>query len=373
MQVIAAYKPAYGYGGPTMSVARLSEMMITNGLQITVFTTTANGKKELPVNTGQTMLVDGVPVVYFNRITKDHTHFSPKLLIAVWKNVRSFDIIHIHAWWNLVSMLSCMIALVRGVPVIFSPRGTLSAYSFSNKNKGIKHFIHTFIGKPLLNRCHFHVTSAHEAAAVRNILTPKSLTIISNFVKIGEQGTKDTRQVNVPVKLLFFSRIERKKGLELLLDALPKVTLPFHLTIAGNGDPAYVQALKSMVTRNGMSDAVTWAGFVNTEKFDLIRQHDLLILPSYDENFANCVIESLSVGTPVLISENVGLSEYVKSKYLGWICKSDTLDISIYLNDILLTKNKELLRIKLTAPGIIQKDFSDRSLAQQYIQLYQTL
>jgi glycosyltransferase involved in cell wall biosynthesis len=171
LQINASYKPAFIYGGPTMSVSGLSEQLAKSGCLIKVFTTTANGQAELPVVNDKELIVDGVEVRYFKRITKDHSHFSPALPLALWKEARSFDVIHIHAWWNLVSMLACLVAIWRKVPVVLSPRGTLSRYSFQHKNASIKSVFHNLIGKPLLKRCHFHVTSGREENAIKEILT----------------------------------------------------------------------------------------------------------------------------------------------------------------------------------------------------------
>ncbi|HTE01349.1 MAG TPA: hypothetical protein VK668_18815, partial [Mucilaginibacter sp.] len=79
LQVNASYKPAYVYGGPTMSVSKLSEQMVKAGCIVEVFTTTANGPVELPVVPDKQTNIDGVPVTYFKRLTKDHSHFSPAL------------------------------------------------------------------------------------------------------------------------------------------------------------------------------------------------------------------------------------------------------------------------------------------------------
>jgi tRNA A37 N6-isopentenylltransferase MiaA len=113
-----------------MSVAMLCEALVNADISAEVFATTANGAVELPVEAGKAVMIDGVTVTYFKRITKDHTHFSPALVKALWKRVKEFDVVHIHAWWNLVSVLSCMVALIKGIPVVLSPRGTLSDYSF---------------------------------------------------------------------------------------------------------------------------------------------------------------------------------------------------------------------------------------------------
>jgi hypothetical protein len=79
------------------------------------------------------------------------------------------------------------------------------------------------------------------------------------------------------------------------------------------------------------------------------------------------------VGTAVLISEHVGLADYVKKNNLGWICKTDENSISNSINDI--TKNHEfdLTRIRKDAPGIIYKDFKEDNLVKRDITMYDKL
>jgi glycosyltransferase involved in cell wall biosynthesis len=373
LQICAAYKPAYVYGGPTMSVAMLCEALVNADISAEVFATTANGAVELPVEAGKAVMIDGVTVTYFKRITKDHTHFSPALVKALWKRVKEFDVVHIHAWWNLVSVLSCMVALIKGIPVVLSPRGTLSDYSFSNKNTGKKELIHHLFGKKLLAKCHIHITARRESVSVLNFITPLSITILPNFVKLEAGAVKEKPVAGAELKLLFFSRIEEKKGLDILLNALRSVTVPFRLTVAGDGDKDYIGHLKALVTDPVITDKITWAGFYNDDKFDLLRGHELLVLPSHDENFGNVVIESLSVGTPVLISENVGLADYVRQNNLGWICEANAGSVSKAINNISNNYHNEMMNIREHAPDMIRKDFSGDQLVQRYIQFYQNI
>ena len=373
LQINASYKPAFIYGGPTMSVSMLCEQLVKKNIKVMVFTTTANGPNELPVKLNYPVDVDGVQVIYFVRLTKDHTHFSPALLSKLWSDVKNYDTVHIHAWWNMVSVLSCLISLMRGVPVIVSPRGTLSPYSFSNKNKFIKNWIHQLLGKPLLNKCYMHVTSERENTAISSLVKPKNIITIPNFVKLPAKTNGVDNTPGIPIKLLFFSRIEEKKGLDILLNALFKVSVPYHLTIAGNGDIEYINQLKIHAAQLGIDKHITWAGFYNEDKFILLGKHDLFILPSHDENFANTVIESLSVGTAVLISENVGLHDYVAEKKLGWICKTNAESMSTYIDDIGNNYQNELLRIRATAPAVIYDDFNPDNLVEKYLTMYKQI
>jgi glycosyltransferase involved in cell wall biosynthesis len=347
----------------------LSEQLTFAGIATDVFTTTANGKNELPVEVEKPVIVDGVRVTYFNRITKDHTQFSPALLRYVWRKGTDYDVIHIHAWWNLAAVLSCLIALWRKVPVVVSPRGTLSSYSFGNKNNRIKRLIHHLLTKPLLKNCYIHTTSENEYLAVQQIIKAKAFFKIPNFIRLG--GDKKYAPANTEnyFKIIFLSRIEEKKGLDILLNALSKVTAPYRLSIVGDGNTDYVNSLKALAVKNNVDQNIDWLGFRGEDKFDLLHEHDLFVLPSFDENFGNSVIESLSVGTAVLIGNNVGLADYITENQLGWLCDTNAGSVGDAINAI-IAQPKELKRIKNEAPGKILEDFDANNLVKKYINMY---
>jgi len=397
VHITASYKPAYIYGGPIQSVAKLCEALIgfqyldekqiypnrsfdyvqDDTKEFEVLTTTANGDGELTVETGRQQIVDGVPVTYFKRWTKDHSHFSPGLLMGLTNILRQSQhdndnlMIHIHAWWNLVSVLSCFIAKWYGVPVVLSPRGMLTHYTQSNRNSIAKSFIHNLVGKRLLKYCHLHATSEQEKEDILKIIKLKSITVIPNLINIkSQESSVKNEDKNEIFKMIFLSRIEEKKGLELLFEALAYVEFPWTLTIAGSGNEEYVESLKHKAERLGLNNMIQWIGQVSNEnKFNLIAEHDLCVLTSYNENFANVVIESLSVGTAVLLSDKVGLSDYVTKENLGWVTSLNVEKISEGLKEAAIDKAKRSL-IRETAPKQIRKDFDHEVLVLKYLDLY---
>lgn len=384
IQINASYKPAYIYGGPTLSVSKLCESLSANmslSDKLMVLTTTANGEQELDVKTQKIVNVVGVQVMYFPRLTKDHSHLSPSLLSFLnkqltKKNAKSSTIVHIHAWWNLVSILSCWVAKWRKIPVIISPRGMLTSYTLNNRNSFFKKIIHYTVGKRMLEYSHIHATTENEKKDILEIIQPKSITVLPNVVSFpinfakANNSAASIQEKTKTFKLLFLSRIEEKKGVELLLTALSMLTFPWTLTIAGEGTTDYVQSLKKMAADLKISHNIQWIGQVtNEKKFDLLADHDLFCLTSYNENFANVVIESLSVGTPVLISEFVGLADYVKSNKLGWICSLDPISIAENITEAF--KAKEMREsIRNHSPKIIQADYVPEVLAQKYMSMY---
>lgn len=391
IQITASYKPAYIYGGPIQSVSKLCEAIVAisdkrlaighhlfNAHELQVLTTTANGKTELEVTENPT-LVDHVPVTYFKRLTKDHSHFSPQLLWRlkrILQTAKAQPIIHIHAWWNLVSVLSCFVAKWYNVPVLLSPRGMITDYTKNNRNSFAKKLIHNIIGKNLLKYCHIHTTSEQEKQDILKIITPKSISVIPNLINIKHSVSSSKLAVyNNPAtfRLIFLSRIEEKKGLELLFDALSLLKINWQLTIAGSGKDKYLESLKIKAKNLNIHNQIDWFGQVsNEDKYTLMAQHDLLILTSFNENFANVVVEGLSVGTPVLISNQVGLSDYVIDQQFGWISNLNANDIKDMVFKA-FSDHKRREMIRESAPEIIKRDFNDQVLANRYLQLYKSL
>ncbi|PTS91995.1 hypothetical protein DBR11_27740 [Pedobacter sp. HMWF019] len=383
LQITPSYKPAYFYGGTITSVSKLCEELVKSHLEIEVLTTNANGQSALQTPTNLTCLLDNVKVWYFKRLTKDHSHFSPALLWNLRKQIKNHRkqhlIIHIHSWWNMVAILSTALARWYHIPVILSPRGMLTPYTLQNRKSLGKKLFHKAIGSWLLKQCIVHTTSEKEKEDIHKIgLRPKELYIIPNFINCPsslfhqKQSSKTCYTTKKKAfQFLFLSRIEEKKGLDLLLRALSRTKFAWNLSIAGQGCPDYVWSLKNLSFHLNIHQYINWAGYLNEqEKFDFIQKHDLLVLPSQNENFANVVIESLASGTPVLLTREVGLAAYVLQHNLGWICKSSITDLThtFYKAYKDIQKRAE---IRKYAPKQILKDFSAPRLTILYQEMYQ--
>ncbi|HKG08298.1 MAG TPA: glycosyltransferase [Pedobacter sp.] len=373
IQISPSYKPAYIYGGTISSIALLCEALVERDLELEVITTTANGRYELPVSTAEPCLVDGVNVRYFKRHTRDHTHFSPTLIAYIYRTTSANQkdlIIHIHSWWNLTAVLSFLMARYRKIPIILSPRGMLTPYSKSNRHEFLKYILQWLIGRKLFKHCLIHATSEKEHQDILTLHSKARITIIPNLVKTNT-ATNTSIHHNDTFNLIFLSRIEEKKGLEFLFEALQHLDFNWKLTLAGTGDDTYIEKLKNTARTLKINTLIAWTGHIDdSRKYHVIAQSDLLVLFSFNENFANVVAESLSVGTPVAISDQVGLAPFVAEHDLGWICIPDPLKIAQVLK-LAHQDQKKRIRIRKTAPALISEHFSRQHLVDQYLSMYQ--
>ena len=368
--ICPSYKPAYVYGGPVVVISLLAETLVKLGHDVTVYTTTANGASELPIPPERLQLVDGVKVWYFKRITKDHTHISFSLWRLLTATIQDFDVVHLHSWWNLLIVISSLICKRKKIRPFLSPHGMFSDYIMNTNNAMSKRWMHRVLGKSLLQNSTLHVSTQLEWEESKKILPHWEGAIIPNPVSLPSRPYARTE--NAVFTIGFMSRIDPKKGLDILLQALANVTFSYRLVIAGDGEATYLQRLREMARRLGNDDVIEWAGWKNgDEKFAFLSCLDLFSLPSHSENFAIVIIESLSVGTPVLISKGVGLASYIDQYQLGWVTDATPESVASGL-ELAYREAAARRRIQLTSSQLIEEHFDPLSLAGRYEDFYKT-
>jgi glycosyltransferase involved in cell wall biosynthesis len=115
---------------------------------------------------------------------------------------------------------------------------------------------------------------------------------------------------------------------------------------------------------------VQWLGWRGREeKFIELMNSDLFVLTSHNENFANVVVESLHMGTAVLISEDVALSGFVKQNNMGWITSLNPEQIKAKLEEAYNDSSKRS-QIRSEGRDVISRSFSEKILINSYLQEY---
>jgi glycosyltransferase involved in cell wall biosynthesis len=124
--------------------------------------------------------------------------------------------------------------------------------------------------------------------------------------------------------LLFLSRIHEKKGCDLLIDAFADIAMhdrDLCLVIAGPGEPALLDRLKSVAAARGIAGRIVWTGMLAGEiKWSALRTAEVFVLPSHQENFGIAVVEALASRTPVIITNKVNIWREIEASGGGWVC-----------------------------------------------------
>lgn len=130
-----------------------------------------------------------------------------------------------------------------------------------------------------------------------------------------EVPVESVRTGNQRMQIISLGRLERRKGLIHLIDALNKFRGPFSLTIVGNSSFEENGESYRRILSNSMSDELIknthFHDFMRPEDFQvLFKSADVFIIPSPFENFPYAAIEAILRGIPVIASKYSGLADF---------------------------------------------------------------
>jgi len=138
----------------------------------------------------------------------------------------------------------------------------------------------------------------------------------------------DPAEAQRPAKprVLFVGNITRAKGVDLLIEALARCPDAWQAcSLAGAGGDA--DRMKSLAAESGIAGRLRWLGRLPASAVpELMRRHDLLVLPSRSEGRPNVVIEAMASGLPVIATGVGGVADLVRDGEVGLIVPPDDAD-----------------------------------------------
>lgn len=375
------------YGGPSQMVLGLSAALAKAGVDLTLLTTNSNGdagQAPLDVPLNQSIPQNGYQIRYFPCSPFRRYKFSLDLLRWLASSASEYDLAHLHALFSPVTTAAATVARRQRLPYILRPLGTLDPADLQKKRQ-LKQIYGTLLEKPnLAGAAAVHFTSAQEAkiserygVKTKDLVIPLGVEKPSAMPELGLARQKWYIPNDTPV-LLFMSRIDPKKGLDLLLPALKNLQaqgVKFHFVLAGANpqDPEYEQKIQQQIQQSSLAKCSTITGFVRGEmKQALLQDADVFVLPSYYENFGIAVAEALAVGTPVVISDQVHIWQDIEKAEAGWISSCEVASLTEALQSAL--KSGEVRQQKgEKARQLAQDNYSWDAIAQQIIRAYEVI
>jgi glycosyltransferase involved in cell wall biosynthesis len=264
--------------------------------------------------------------------------WTPRLQPWLAENLDRFDGVVIHGLWQYHGYGSY--GMVRGrLPYVVFPHGMLDPYF--KRAFPLKHFkkqVYWLAREHRMLRDARAVcfTTAMERDASAKTFWPGGWR--SAVVSLGttEPGGEPSAQREAFLTrfpglrgrrfFLFLSRIHRKKGCDLLLDAFARVKADWDLVMAGPDEEGLQPVLEAQAARLGVASRVHWTGMLEGDvKWGALRTAEAFVLPSHQENFGIAVVEALACGVPVIISDKVNIWPEIAQDKAG-IVKDDSAD-----------------------------------------------
>ena len=167
------------------------------------------------------------------------------------------------------------------------------------------------------------------------------------------------------INLLFVGRLDRQKGLDLLLDVYNKIKLKnLHLYVIGTG------ILDNNLPQS--TEHVTYLGWVNNKDIDAYYQAcDAVIMPSRWEGFGLVAVEAMRNSKPVIVSSAGALPELIKNNINGYVFN---LKDKFSLRDILIKLDRDKLKIiGFKNRKLFLKTFTSKQFVINILVLYKFL
>ena len=230
--------------------------------------------------------------------------------------------------------------------LILSPRGELEIGAISNKLFLKKLYIYLFSNYISRNILFYHFTSIIEKDYANNLIKINNYKILPNYVPDYFNKKYLNLICDIRTNFIYLGRLQEKKNLNILIKAyskLPtKIKIKHNLLIVGEGSKQYTSYLKSLVIMNSAGKYIKFLGKKYSPEKELLLSHSkCLILISKSENWGNVIIESLSVGTPVIISSTNPWNEL--NNRCGYVVNISEKDLYINLLKMInLTTNDYL-------------------------------
>jgi len=262
--------------------------------------------------------------------------YAPAAVAWLNDNVGRFDAVIVHGLWQYHGLAAWRALHGRKVPPYFVfPHGMLDPWF--KRTYPIKHskkwaywpwaeyrvlrdatrVLFTCEQERILARDSFWLYRANEAVAGFGIEGPLSDAATDRAVFLSRFPDLASKRL-----LLYLSRINPKKGCDLLIQAFAatREEHDLHLVMAGPDDSGWVGMLQQLADRLGVADRITWTGMLGgAMKWGAYHAADAFILPSHQENFGIVVAEALALRRPVLISNQVNIWKEIEADGAGLI------------------------------------------------------
>jgi glycosyltransferase involved in cell wall biosynthesis len=300
-----SFEPGFRGGGPVRSLAHIMDTL-PDDVDFELVTRDRDLGVTLPYPglSGKTVKRGRAAVTYINAS-------SPVSIARVLLELRRsrIDLLYVNSLWSpvftIVPLIAARLGILHVTRVLLAPRGELSPGALALKNKKKRWFLRGYRLLLASLDLTWHASATREQDDIR-ALFPRARIIVNG----AQSGLPHEPLAPVAtnfdeLRLIFLSRISRKKNLDLVLRALEGVSSRVRLDVFGTiEDDEYWNVCRTLARRLPASITFSYCGEVEPQKVrGTFVCYDAFIFPTMGENFGHVISESLSASCPVICSD----------------------------------------------------------------------
>lgn len=329
-------------GGPAVVVQKLSEQLAATGVEVTILTRSLSGGEP-----EATPLYKHVRIIRVSGVQGlgSRWQWSSAIRRAITEAHRcgAIDVFHDFGLWLPCNHVAASVSARLGVPYICSPCGMLAPWALKHKNWKKQIAWHLYQRRDLSRASVLVATASPEREHIQKLFPNLPVALVPNGVDLPPEKQKaDSINPKIEIKnefqlstfpisdyskgrrtLLFLGRLHPVKGLLNLVEAWAAVnrkSAAWQVVIAGPDEGGHRAELEAALRQRGIMNEFTFAGMVvGDDKWSLLNQADLFVLPSFTENFGIAIAESLAAGVPVITTRGTPWAELVSHRCGWWV------------------------------------------------------
>ncbi|MDO8716335.1 MAG: glycosyltransferase [Dehalococcoidales bacterium] len=262
-------------------------------------------------------------------------HVTPGI-IKVRKEIKHFDVIHVHNYRTFQNIVICYYAKKYGVPYVLQSHGGVLPIV---QKQGLKRIYDTLVGYKILKSAGKVIAGNEtEVGEYEKMGVDRSRIVVipplyntEEFSHLPAPG-QFRQKYNIKEKhiILFLGRIHQIKGMDFLVDAFHRLSQQredIFLAIVGP-DSGYKSILEKQITRLGLSGKVLFTGLLGgVDKLSALVDATMLVQTSIYERGPGSPFEAILCGTPIIITRDTGAGETVRKLDAGYLVEYGNIPV----------------------------------------------